>query len=122
MHTIKHLRVRIIDNQLYLSGQEASSTLPSSPRIVTRVQTYPLAAALVQAGEGLAVVDALTAHAATTERGLSARQLPQAGELVLSAVWRREAGRSRLAQSLADQLARQAAQWLQVPLAEPSTV
>jgi len=113
---------RRLDGLLASVAQEASSALPSSPRIVTRVQTYPLAAALVQAGEGLAVVDALTAHAATTERGLSARQLPRAGELVLSAVWRREAGRSRLAQSLADQLARQAAQWLQVPLAEPSTV
>lgn len=103
-------------------GLSSSSVSSSAPRIVTRVQTYPLAAALVQAGEGLAVVDALTAHAATAQQGLCARQLPQAGELVLSAVWRREAGRSRLAQSLADQLARQAAQWLQVPLAEPSVV
>ncbi|MDO6672746.1 LysR family transcriptional regulator [Cobetia amphilecti] len=114
---------RRLDGLLASVAQASSEALsPSSPRIVTRVQTYPLAAALVQAGEGLAVVDALTAHAATTERGLSARQLPRAGELVLSAVWRREAGRSRLAQSLADQLARQAAQWLQVPLAEPPAV
>lgn len=80
--------------------------------IITRVQTYPLAAALVQAGEGLAVVDALTAYTASATQGLMARPLPAAGELMLSAVWRRKEGRSRIAQSLADNLARQAAQWL----------
>ncbi|MDH2290748.1 LysR substrate-binding domain-containing protein [Cobetia sp. 10Alg 146] len=103
----------LLASEMPSPSESGNSKAPSSPRIVTRVQTYPLAAALVQAGEGLAVVDALTAHTACRERGLDARTLPQAGELMLSAVWRREAGRGRLAQSLADQLATLAAQWLQ---------
>ncbi|WP_088742635.1 LysR family transcriptional regulator [Cobetia sp. QF-1] len=103
---------RRLDSLLASAEQHEPRMYDHPPHIITRVQTYPLAAALVQSGEGLAVVDALTAYIACTTQGLMARPLPAAGELVLSAVWRRKEGRSRLAQSLADSLARQAAQWL----------
>lgn len=89
----------------HLLGNQLEA-LDCAPRTDIHVQTYQLARALVEAGQGLAVVDPFTAYAPPAS--LQIRELQPAIPVALYAISRRSDGRHPAAQHLLGRIAEQA--------------
>lgn len=101
----------------HLLGSQLDA-LGCAPRVDTHVQTYQLARALVEAGQGLAVVDPFTAYAAPAS--LQIRDLQPAIPVTLYAIGRRSDGRHPAARHLLARIAEQAGVLLAAQNSRPS--